>query len=115
MLNSILLLFGNMGTTELIIIVVITFFYDRITESEIAANALRGVRACAAALVFSVSLRLLINLMKKKDIFLIAVWICALLAGVVFKVNALIIVLTGLAVAILRFFVVNRTGKKVQP
>ncbi len=98
----------------LIIIVVITFFYDLIIESDLAANALRGVRACAAALVFSVSLKLLINLLKKKDYFLIAIWICALLAGVVFKVNALIIVLIGLVVGILHVIVVTGTGKKVQ-
>ena len=43
----------------LIVIIVITVFYDRILSSDLAANALRGVRASVAALVLSVSVRLL--------------------------------------------------------
>ena len=99
----------------LIVICAITLFYDQIRSSGAAANALTGVRACAAALVMSVSLTLSINLFKKKDYFTITVWACAVVAAVVFRVNALILVLAGLVIGILRSLLLARNGKRVNP
>ena len=99
----------------LIIICVITLFYDQIRLSGAAANALAGVRACAAALVMSVSLTLSINLFKKKDYFTIIIWACAVVAAVAFKMNALILALAGLVIGILRFLFSARNRKKVNP
>ena len=42
-------------------------------------------------------------------------WGVALIAGIVFHVNALIIVLIGLGIGVLRVVVAAKTGKKVQP
>ena len=97
----------------LAVIVVITVFYDRIVSNNLAVNALRAVRACSVALVFSVSLKLLINLLKKKNYFIIAALICAMTAGVVFHINALVIVIAGLAAGVLRVLVTAGAGKKV--
>lgn len=97
----------------LIVISIITPFYDIICKSEVTANALSGVRACASALVASVSLSLAISLCKNKDYFIIVIWILAVLAAVVFKVNTIIIILAGLAIGILHFLVFTKKGKKV--
>ncbi len=95
-------LVSALGTSlpPLVVIVVITAFYDWLCSNAAVANALRGVRACAAALVASVSLSLLINLLKKRDFFLIAVWACAAVAVLLFHVNVLILMLAGLAVSL---------------
>lgn len=98
----------------LLIISIITLFYKQICESVIAGNALRGVRACAAALLASVSLGLAINLCKKKDFFNIIVLLSAIVAATIFRVNALIIVSAGLVLGIFRFFFFAKSEKEVK-
>lgn len=96
----------------LIVIVIITAFYDYICSNAVFSNALRGIRACAAALVASVSLTLLIALLKKRDFFLIAVWTCATIAALFFHVNALVLVLAGLAVSPIYIILIKRRGEE---
>ena len=99
----------------LIVITIITPFYEIICSSEVAANALKGVRACSAALVISVSLSLTINLCKNKDYFNIVIWILAMIAAIVFKINTLIIILIGILLGLLHFFFFNQKEGKVKP
>ncbi|MBR0463373.1 MAG: chromate transporter [Clostridia bacterium] len=96
----------------LIVITVITAFYDWLCANAAVANALRGVRACAAALVASVSLSLLIALFKKREWFLIAVWACAAAAVLCFRVKALPLMLAGLIVSFLSALIARRGGKE---
>lgn len=106
-------LVSALGTSlpPLVVIVVITAFYDWLCSNAAVANALRGVRACAAALVASVSLSLLINLLKKRDFFLIAVWACAAVAVLLFHVNVLILMLAGLAVSLVYVLLLKRRNE----
>ena len=106
-------LVSALGTSlpPLVVIVVITAFYDWLCSNAAVANALRGVRACAAALVASVSLSLLINLLKKRDFFLIAVWACAAVAVLLFHINVLILMLAGLAVSLVYVLLLKRRNE----
>ncbi len=99
----------------LIVIVIITSFYDLLRGNPIAANALRGVRACAAALVASVSLSLLITLLKKRDLFLIAVWALATAAILFFRVKAMLLLLAGLILSPLYILLSKHTGRGDRP
>ncbi|MBR3240798.1 MAG: chromate transporter [Oscillospiraceae bacterium] len=110
-------LVSALGTSlpPLIVIVVITAFYDWIRSNAAVANGLRGVRACAAALVASVALSLLIALWKKRDYFLIAVWACATVAVLCFHVNVLVLVLAGLAVSPVYVIAMKRRGEGGKP
>ncbi len=99
----------------LVVIVVITAFYDRLRESPAAADALRGVRACAAALVASVSLSLLISLLKKRDFFLIAVFALALAAVLFLRVKVVYLLAAGLVVSPLYILLSNRAGRGDRP
>ncbi len=94
----------------LVVITIITPFYEIICSSQIAANALNGVRACAAALVTSVSLSLAISLCKNKDYFSIAIWICVMLAAIVFvgKVYGSKIDLVALVIFVVSFILIFR-------
>ena len=98
----------------LIVISIITPFYEIICSSEVAANALKGVRACAAALVMSVSLSLAINLCNNKDYFNIVIWILAMVAAIVFKVNTLIIILVGILIGILHLLFFTKNERRVK-
>ncbi len=97
----------------LAIICVISLFYDQIRSGGAAINAFKGVRACAAALVLSVSLSLSISLFKKKDYFTIIIWAGAAVAAVVFRMNAIFLILAGFVVGILRFILFTRRRKQV--
>ena len=98
-----------------LIISIITPFYDQICSNSIATNALRGIRACAAALVMSVSITLSINLYKKKDYFTMLVWLLSMISIIAFKVNVLIIIISGLLIGIIYYFIFIRNKKQVIP
>lgn len=98
----------------LIVISIITPFYEIICSSEVAANALKGVRACAAALVMSVSLSLAISLCKNKNYFNIVIWILAMVAAIVFKINTLIIILAGILIGILHLLFFTKNERRVK-
>ena len=85
----------------LVVIIIITFFYEKLNNNERTAYALRAVRAAAAAMMASVSISLLIDLLKKKDLFLIAVWACAMAVMLIFDPNTILVVAAGLIVGIL--------------
>lgn len=104
---------GALGTSlpPLIVIVIITEFYDWLCANAAVSNALRGVRACAAALVASVSLSLLLNLLKGRDYFLIAVWACAAVAVLAFHINVLVLMLAGLIVGLAYAVFLGRRGE----
>ena len=85
----------------LVVIIVITFFYEKLNNNEKTSYALRAVRAAAAAMMASVSISLLISLLKKKDLFLIAVWVCAMAIMLIFDPNTILVIVAGLIVGIL--------------
>ena len=85
----------------LVVIIVITFFYEKLNNNEKTSYALRAVRAAAAAMMASVSVSLLISLLKKKDLFLIAVWVCAMAVMLIFDPNTILVIVAGLIVGIL--------------
>lgn len=96
----------------LIVITLITVFYSWLKNNETAANALRAVRACAAALMGSVSVSLLTDLLKKKDLFLTIVWGCTMAVMLIFNPNTIIVILAGVFVGILHLLVVSKRLKK---
>ena len=85
----------------LVVIIIITFFYEKLNNNERTAYALRAVRAAAAAMMASVSISLLIDLLKKKNLFLTAVWMCAMAVMLIFDPNTILVVAAGLIVGIL--------------
>ena len=74
---------------------------EKLNNNERTAYALRAVRAAAAAMMASVSISLLIDLLKKKNLFLTAVWMCAMAVMLIFDPNTILVVAAGLIVGIL--------------
>lgn len=85
----------------LVVIIIVTFFYEKLNNNERTAYALRAVRAAAAAMMASVSISLLIDLLKKKNLFLTAVWMCAMVVMLIFDPNTILVIAAGLIAGIL--------------
>ena len=52
------------------------------------------------------------TLLKKKDLFLVAVWVCAMAVMLIFNPNTILVILAGLAVGILYLCVLIYRQKK---
>ena len=98
----------------LIVITLITAFYSRLKNNQTTAYALRAVRACAAALMASVSVSLLTGLLKKKDLFLTIVWICTMAVMLIFNPNTIIVILAGIIIGILHLLFISKRLKKAE-
>lgn len=98
----------------MVILSLISVFYDKFRENKIIATALQVMRAGVAAVIFDVVINLAKNVAKTKRILYIALMIIAFAAAVFFKVNAGIIILVCLAVGIIDLLVsvLKRGGKK---
>lgn len=82
-------LIATLGTIipPMIIISLISVFYDKFRENKIIATALQVMRAGVAAVIFDVVINLAKNVCKTKRILYIALMIIAFILAVFFKVN----------------------------
>jgi len=80
----------------LIIITIIAKFYEAFKENRIISSLLLGMRAGVAAVIIDVIIKMARNVTKTKDKISIAIMVTALIAAVIFDINAaLIIILSG--------------------
>ncbi len=94
----------------LLVIVLITAVYEYIRNSSPAANAMRAMRACAAAMVTSAALTLLLALFRRKDLFQTAVFVLAFALIFLLHPETWMIIVGGLLLGILyACLVVRRT------
>lgn len=80
----------------LIIITVIAKFYVSFKENRIVSALLLGMRAGVAAVIIDVIIKMARDIIKSKNNISIAIMVFALIAAVIFNINAaLIIILSG--------------------
>ena len=80
----------------LIIITVISKFYAAFKENRVANALLLGMRAGVAAVIIDVIIKMSKDIIKSKNIISVTIMIVALIAAVIFEINAaLIIILSG--------------------
>lgn len=77
----------------LMIISILSLFYNQFKDNRIIAVALQVMRAGVAAVIFDVVLNLAKNILDTKNILWISVMICAFAAAVWFKVQAAVLIL----------------------
>ncbi|MEG2315993.1 MAG: chromate transporter [Clostridia bacterium] len=87
-------------TPPLVILTVISFFYEAFSSNLYVALALKGMQAGVAAVILDVVCSLGSNVLKEKSILQIALMALAFLATFVFKVNVIYIILAAAAVGI---------------
>ena len=97
----------------MIIISVISLFYEQFRTNPYIATALQVMRAGVAAVNFDVVLNLAGNVVKTKRILYITMMIVAFVATYIFDVSAMIIILTCLGIGLidLAFSLKKKKGK----
>ena len=84
----------------MIIISIISVFYQQFRENQIIAIALKVMRAGVAAVIFDVVVNLAINVIRTKQFLYITLMCAAFIAAVVLDISAMLIIIFCLFVVI---------------
>lgn len=92
-----------LGTSlpPMIIISLISVFYQQFRENHLIATALQVMRAGVAAVIFDVVINLAKNVCKTRRILYIALMILAFVSTWIFDISAMLIILTCLTIGLL--------------
>ena len=96
-------LIAVLGTSipPMVIISIISVFYEQFRSNVIIATALQVMRAGVAAVIFDVVTNLAINVCKTRRFLYMACMVIAFLATFFFGVSAMLVILTCLGIGIL--------------
>lgn len=84
----------------MVILSVITFFYDQFRSNAVIAVALQVMRAGVAAVIFDVVINLAKNVCKTRRVLYIGLMLAAFFCAVVLNISAMIIILVCLGVGL---------------
>lgn len=96
----------------LLVIALISTVYELVRDNVLAANALRALRACAAAMVTSAALSLCLSLLRKKKPVQILVLAAALAVILIFRPSTVLVILCGLGLGVLHALVTARRARE---
>ena len=112
-------LIAVLGTSipPMVIISIISVFYEQFRSNVIIATALQVMRAGVAAVIFDVVMNLAINVCKTKRFLYMACMVVAFVATFFLNVSAMLVILTCLGIGILDLFhnlyLENKARKKI--
>lgn len=95
----------------MVIISIISLFYDQFRTNPYIATALQVMRAGVAAVIFDVVINLAGNVLKTKRILYITMMITAFIATYILDVSAILVILTCLGIGLLDLVVTLRKKK----
>ena len=95
----------------MIIISVISLFYEQFRTNPFIATALQVMRAGVAAVIFDVVINLAGNVLKTRRILYIAMMIIAFIATYLLDVSAMVVILTCLGIGLLDLFITLQKKK----
>jgi len=95
-------IFG-LALPSLITLTIITFLYEQFSKNVFIFAALRGIRACVVALIFSALIRL--SKPIEKNIFTGLLFMVSFIASIAFDVKAVYIILFGVVIGLLTSFI----------
>ncbi len=95
-----------------LIIVIVSLFYNAFSENRYIALLLRGMQAGVAAVIADVCFDLGGKVVKSRSVFHIAVMLLAFAAVFFFKVNVIIIIAVSLAVSVTEAVISMKRGKR---
>ncbi|MGN1085332.1 MAG: chromate transporter [Lachnospiraceae bacterium] len=98
--GSLTAVFGTI-LPPMLIISVISLFYEQFRTNPYIATALQVMRAGVAAVIFDVVINLAGNVVKTKRVLYIAMMVVAFLATYLFDVSAMVIIFTCLGIGLL--------------
>ena len=98
----------------MVIISVISVFYEQFRTNPYIATALEVMRAGVAAVIFDVVINLAGNVVKTKRILYIAMMVTAFVATYILDVSAMIIIFVCLGIGLIDlFFTLRKKGKNI--
>lgn len=109
--GAIVTIFGTI-LPPLIIISIISMFYQAFRSNPVVSAVLTGMQAGVAAVIADVIVTLGGNVAKQRDVLSIAMMILAFVASFVFKVNVMYIILACACVGALRILLKRKADKK---
>ena len=95
-----------------VIISVISYFYELFRDNFVVSQVLAGMQAGVGAVIASVVWDMGGGVVKQKDPVSLVIMAAAFLAACVFRVNVVYIILTCIAIGIIRTVIRERKGKK---
>lgn len=98
----------------MIIISIISVFYEQFRTNPYIAIALQVMRAGVAAVIFDVVINLAGNVVKTKRVLYIAMMIIAFIATYILDVSAMLIIFTCLGIGLIDLFFTLRRKKEVR-
>lgn len=108
--GAIIATFGTV-LPPLIIITIIAGFYTAFKENRIINALLLGMRAGVAAVIIDVIIKMARNVIKTKNNISIAIMVTALIAAVIFDINAALIIILSGVFGGFYYNIVKRTGE----
>ena len=109
--GAIVTIFGTI-LPPLIIISIISMFYQAFRSNPVVSAVLTGMQAGVAAVIADVIMTLGGNVAKQRDVLSIVMMILAFVASFVFKLNVMYIILACACVGALRILLKRKTDKK---
>lgn len=95
-----------------LVISVVSVFYEAFSSNWIVAAMLRGMNAGVGAVIASVVYDMGKSVVQEKRIISICIMIGSFAANYIFGVNVMIVILTAACIGAIRFFVCNRRREK---
>ena len=94
-----------------LVITVISYFYELFRDNFLVSKILAGMQAGVGAVIASVVWNMGSGIVKQKDPSSLVIMAAAFVAACVFRVNVVYIILTCIAVGIVRTLLAERRGQ----
>lgn len=99
-------------TPPLLIISILSFFYEAFRDSAIVSAVMRGMQAGVAAVIFDVVISMGSKFLKEKKPFSILLMIVAFAVAYFTKINVIFIILAGIVIGIISYLIEKSIKKK---
>lgn len=95
---------------SLLIITIISIFYEQFRSNEIISIALLAMRAGVAAVIFDVVINLAENIFKTRSVLNILLLFATFIANAFFGVSAITIIIVCIVIALVTFLIKSKKG-----
>lgn len=110
--GALITVFGTI-IPPLVIMTLLAYVYMAVSTNPIINNMLLGMQAGVAAIIVNVVYNMASRIIKQKRVIPVIVMVLALIAGIIFKVNILwLLLFSGIVGAITTYFTLKKTPNK---
>ncbi len=96
----------------MLIILVISYFYDAFRTNTVVSAVLKGMQAGVTAVIIDVVIEMCIGVVKHREIVSIIIMAAAFIAAFFLKINVIFIILACAAAGLIKTYAVSKSSKK---